>query len=176
MRSSTICIPILALATWACSSAPKSPDVAPAVRQSLTNAGYKDISVSQDREKGVVTLKGHVPDADSRQRAEAIASSMAQGQVVANEIALVTPGAERASDDMNADIDKGIEKNLDAALISASLNKQIHYSVKNGVITLTGNVNSPTLRTRAEQIAASVPYQRQVINELQIKDQKATSD
>ncbi|HVW08015.1 MAG TPA: BON domain-containing protein [Bryobacteraceae bacterium] len=166
----------MALATWACSSAPKSPDVAPAIRQSLTAAGYKDISVSQDRDKGVVTLKGHVADDNARQRAAAIASSLAQGQVVANEVALVTPGAEHASDEMNSDLDKGIEKNLDAALISASLNKQIQYSVKNGVITLTGSVNSPALRDQAARIAASVPYQRQVVNEVQIKDQKATSD
>jgi osmotically-inducible protein OsmY len=166
----------LALATWACSSTPKSPDVAPGIRQSLASAGFKGISVSQDREKGVVRLSGNVTDENSRQRAGAIASSLAQGQVVANQIALVTPGAERASDNMNSDIDKGIEKNLDAALISASLNKQIHYSVKNGVITLTGEVNSPALRTQVAQIAASVPYQRQVVNELQVKDQKASSE
>ncbi|HEY4085139.1 MAG TPA: BON domain-containing protein [Bryobacteraceae bacterium] len=77
---------------------------------------------------------------------------------------------------MNSDIDKGIEKNLDAALISASLNKQVHYSVKNGVITLTGDVTSSTLRNQVAQIAASVPYQRQVVNEIQVKDQKASSN
>lgn len=176
MRSPGLCIPILALATWACSSTPKSPDVAPGIRQSLSSAGFKDISVSQDRDKGVITLTGHVADENSRQRATAIASAMAQGQVVANELALVTPGAERASDNMNSDIDKGIEKNLDAALISASLNKQVHYSVKNGVITLTGDVNSPAVRTQVAQIAASVPYQRQVVNELQVKNQKASSN
>jgi len=181
MRPSRLCIPLLALATLglttsACSSTPKSPDVAGAVRQSLTSAGFKDISVSQDRDKGVVKLSGHVADENSRQRAGNIASSLAQGQVVANEIALVTPDAEHASNSMNSDIDKGIEKNLDAALISASLNKQVHYSVKNGVITLTGDVTSATLRNQVAQIAASVPYQRQVSNELQVKDQKASSN
>ena len=132
--------------------------------------------MSQDRDKGVVKLSGNVADENSRQRAGAIASSLAQGQVVANEIALVTPDAERASNNMNSDIDKGIEKNLDAALISAALNKQVHYSVKNGVITLTGEIGSPTLRNQVAQIAAAVPYQRQVINELQVKDQKASSN
>ena len=176
MRPSRLCIPILALATLACSSTPKSPDVAASVRQSLASAGYKDISVSQDRDKGVVTLSGHFADENSRQRAGAVASSVAQGQVVSNEIALVTPGAEHDSNNMNSDIDKGIEKNLDAALISAALNKQVHYSVKNGVITLTGDVASSTLRNQVAQIAASVPYQRQVVNEIQVKDQKASSN
>jgi osmotically-inducible protein OsmY len=150
--------------------------VAPGIRQSLAGAGFKGVSVSQDRDKGVVTLSGKVADESSRQRAAAIASSMAQGQVVANQLALVTPGAERASDNMNSDIDKGIEKNLDAALISALLDKQVHYSVKNGVITLTGDVSSAAIRTQVAQIAAAVPYQRQVVNELQIKDQKASSN
>ena len=181
MRPSRLCIPLLALATlalttWGCSSTPKSPDVAASVRQSLASAGFKGISVSQDRDKGVVKLSGNVADENSRQRAGAIASSLAQGQVVANEIALVTPDAERASNNMNSDIDKGIEKNLDAALISAALNKQVHYSVKNGVITLTGEIGSPTLRNQVAQIAAAVPYQRHVINELQVKDQKASSN
>ncbi|HEY4085138.1 MAG TPA: BON domain-containing protein [Bryobacteraceae bacterium] len=90
MRPSRLCIPILALATWGCSSTPKSPDVTAAVRQSLSGAGFKDVSVSQDRDKGVVKLSGHVADDNSRQRAGAIATSLAQGQVVANEIALVT--------------------------------------------------------------------------------------
>jgi hypothetical protein len=181
MRPFRLCIPLLTLAALAltnsaCSSTPNSPDVAASVRQSLAGAGFKGISVSQDREKGVVKLSGQVADENSRQRAGAIASSLAGGQVVANELALVTPDAERASSNMNSDIDKGIEKNLDAALISASFNKQVHYSVKNGVITLTGDVNSSTLRNQVAQLAASVPYQRQVINELQVKDQKASSN
>ena len=176
MRPSRLCIPILALATWACSSTPKSPDVTPGIRQSLASAGYKGISVDQDRDKGVIKLSGKVADENSRQRAAAIAASMAQGQVVANELALITPGAERASDNMNSDIDDGIEKNLHAALISASLDKQVHSSVKNGVITLTGEVSSPALRDQVAQVAASVPYQRQVINELQVKNQKASSN
>jgi hypothetical protein len=38
----------------------KSPDVSDAIRKSLDQAGLKDVSVAQDREKGVVTLAGHV--------------------------------------------------------------------------------------------------------------------
>jgi hypothetical protein len=42
-------------------SANKSPDVTENIRKSLDQAGFKDISVSQDRDKGVVTLTGTVP-------------------------------------------------------------------------------------------------------------------
>ncbi|MBK5295295.1 MAG: hypothetical protein JJE04_26910 [Acidobacteriia bacterium] len=31
------------------------------IRSSLDQAGFKDVSVKQDRDKGVVTLGGHVP-------------------------------------------------------------------------------------------------------------------
>ena len=51
-----------------CSATPKSPDIVDPVRQSLDQAGLKDVSVSQDRDKGVVTLGGHVAsDADKAQ-------------------------------------------------------------------------------------------------------------
>ncbi len=38
----------------------KSPDVADNIRKALDQAGLKDVSVSQDRDKGVVTLAGNV--------------------------------------------------------------------------------------------------------------------
>jgi osmotically-inducible protein OsmY len=47
--------------------------------------------------------------------------------------------------------------------------------VKSGVVTLTGEVNSENERARAEKVAAGVPNVQQVVNNLQIKDQKASS-
>jgi osmotically-inducible protein OsmY len=76
---------------------------------------------------------------------------------------------------MNSDLDAGIDKNLDAALIQNKLHKGVKYEVKSGVVTLTGEVNSESKRARVEQVASTVPNVRQVVNELQVKDQKATS-
>jgi osmotically-inducible protein OsmY len=76
---------------------------------------------------------------------------------------------------VNSDFDTGIEKNLDAALIQGRLHKNVQYHVKNGVVTLTGEVNSQATRAQAEAIAASVPNVKQVVNDLQTKNQKATS-
>lgn len=171
-----ICATLFAIGLSGCASAPaKSPDVSSVIHKSLKDAGLNDVSVSQDRDKGVVTLGGHVPGATEKSQAESVATSLAQGQVVANEIAIVTPGVESESKAINSDVDKGIEKNLDAALIQNGLNKAVSFKVKNGVITLSGEVNSQQLRTQAAQIAASIPYQQQVVNELQVKNQKATS-
>jgi osmotically-inducible protein OsmY len=154
---------------------PKSPDVSGNIRQSLDQAGLKNVSVSQDREKGVVTLGGHVAADGDKAQAESIATSLAGGQVVSNQIAVIPPGSESAAKAVNADLDGGIEKNLDAALIQNKLHESVKYDVKNSVVTLTGQVDSQSKRRQAESIASSVPNVRQVVNELQVKNQKATS-
>jgi len=153
----------------------QSPDVSSSLRKSLDQAGLKDVSVSQDRDKGVVTLGGHVAADADRAQAEGIAKAIAAGQVVADQIAVIPTGDASAAKAMNSDLDSGIEKNLDAALIQYGLKKNVKYDVKNGVVTLTGDVASNSVRAQAQQIATSVPNVRQVVNELQSKDQKATS-
>jgi len=100
---------------------------------------------------------------------------MAAGQVVSNQIAVVPLGAESDARTMNSDLDKVIEQNLDAALIQSRLHDGIKYAVKNHVVTLTGEVDSQSKRREAERVAASVPNVQQVVNELQVKNQKASS-
>jgi hyperosmotically inducible periplasmic protein len=153
----------------------KPADVSDKIRTSLDQAGFKDVSVSEDRDKGVVTLGGHVAAESDKSQAESIAKSIAGGQVVANQIAVVVTGAESASKTVNADLDSGIEKNLDAALIQNKLHKSVKYAVKNAVVTLTGEVNSQAQRAMAESVASQVPNVKQVVNVLQVKNQKATS-
>lgn len=157
-----------------CSSMTKSPDVADGIKKSLDQAGYKDVSVSQDRDKGVVTLKGHVPaDADKAQ-AEQTARTMAAGQVVADEIIVLPPGSESAAKAVNSDVDKAIEKLFDAVLVQNNLHDAVKYSAKNGVLTVTGDVDSQPLRDQVQQLATAVPNVQQVVNEIQVKNQKAT--
>jgi hyperosmotically inducible protein len=158
-----------------CSTATKSPDVSDSIRKSLDQAGLKDVSVSQDRDKGVVTLGGHVPSEGDKSQAESIAKSIGGGQVVSNQIGVIPRAAESDTKTINSDLDKGIEKNLDAALLQRRLNKGVKYDVKNGVVTLTGEVNSQARRAQVEKAASAVPNVQQVVNELQVKDQKATS-
>ncbi len=153
----------------------KTADVSDSIRKSLDQANLKDVSVSQDRDKGVVTLGGHVGAEGDKSQAESIAKSIASGQVVANQIAVIPPSAESDAKAVNSDLDKGVEKNLDAALIQHRLHKSVKYGVKNGVVTLTGEVNSQSQRAQAERVASSVPNVKQVVNELQVKNQKASS-
>jgi len=158
-----------------CSQTAKSPDVSAGIRTALDQAGLKKVSINQDREKGVVTLGGHVGSDGDKAQAEAIAKSIAGGQVVSDQIAVVPLGAENDARVINSDLDKGIEQNLDAALVANKMHDHVSYAVKNLVVTLTGDVESQSTRRGAESVATGVPNVRQVVNELQVKNQKATS-
>jgi osmotically-inducible protein OsmY len=152
----------------------KAPDVSDSLRSSLDRAGFKDVSVSQDRDKGVVTLGGHVAADSDKSQAESIARSIAGAQVVSNQIAVLPLGAESEAKTVNSELDKAIEHNLDAALIQDKLHESVKYAVKNHVVTLSGEVDSQSKRARAERVASGVPNVQQVVNELQVKRQKAT--
>ena len=158
-----------------CSQATKSPDVSDNIRKALDQVGLEKVSITQDRGQGTVTLGGHVEADSDKSQAEVIARSIAVDQVVADQIAVVPLGGESDARAMNSDLDKGIEQNLDAALIQGKLHDGVKYAVKNHVITLTGVVDSQSKRQEAQQIAAVVPNVQQVVNELQVKNQKATS-
>ncbi len=179
MKLLTVCFAVLTLVAGGilagCNSAEKSPDVSNSIRKSLDDAGLKDVSVSQDRDKGVVTLGGNVKSEGEKSQAESIAKSMAGSQVVADQIAVLPPGAESDAKAVNSDLDKAIDKNLDAALVQRKLQKGVRYTVKRGVVTLTGDVNSESKRAQVEKVASGVPNVQQVVNELQIKEQKASS-
>lgn len=158
-----------------CTSGVKSVDASESVRKALDGAGLKVVTVTHDREKGVLTLGGHVASEAEKAEAEMLAKKIVPGQVVAVEIAVTPPGLEKDSKAILSDVDDGIEKNLHAALISARMQDLVKYEVKNAVVTLTGEVRSQEQRALAESIAMGVPYVKQVVNTMQVKNQKATS-
>jgi len=153
----------------------QSADVSESVRKTLDQAGLADVTVKQDREKGVVTLGGQVSSEAAKAQAELLVKPIAAGQVLAVEIAVIPVGMETDAKAINSALDGGIEKNLDAALIQHKLQKLVKYEVKNAVVTLTGEVESEAKRAAVERTAARVPNVKQVVNTLQVKNQKATS-
>jgi hyperosmotically inducible protein len=175
-RLSGTVLMLLAIGTLTgCARIAASPDVSGTIRKSLEQAGFKDVSVSQDREKGIVTLGGEVRSEWDKSQVEALAKSHAGAQVVADKIAVVPKGAEKEAKAVNSDLDEGIEKNLDAALILNRMHGNVRFDVKGAVVTLTGDVNSQYKREHAEQVATKVPNVKQVVNDLQVKNQKASS-
>jgi len=179
MKTRKPCLSLLALVVvgtlaGCATTSTKTADVSDSIRTSLDQANLKDVSVNQDRDKGVVTLGGHVAATGDKAQAESIARSLAGAQVVSNQIAVIPPGAESEAKKVNSDLDKGIESNLDAALIQQKLHESVKYAVKNHVVTLTGDVDSPSKRARAQEVASAIVNVQQVVNELQVKKQKAT--
>jgi len=159
-----------------CASNNKAPDVSGKIRDSLKGAGLTNVTVSQDRDKGVVTLGGNVGQEQQKAEAAQLAQPLAPGQVISNQITVEPNGNNTASNlkTANSDYDKGIQSNLDAAYAQANMHG-IHHSTKNGVVTLTGNVPTTAARSQAEQIADGVPNVQQVVNEIDVKNQRATS-
>jgi hyperosmotically inducible protein len=159
----------------ACSQSQKSPDVKADIEKALGQQGLRSVNVSQDRDKGVITLAGDVQTDADKQRAEDVARSISNSLVIANEIGVRPSGFESEAKIVDSSLDTAIEKNLEAILVGKHLNQDIKYAAKNGVLTLSGEVDSINKRHELEQLAASVPNVKQVVNELQIKGIKATS-
>src|ERR1700683_2255467 len=112
MKTLKPCLTLLAIVAAGifvgCSTTPtRSADVSADIRKSLDQAGIKDVSVSQDRDKGVVTLSGHVAANTDKAQAESLAQAAAAGQVVSDQIAVIPPGAESDTKAVNSDLDKG---------------------------------------------------------------------
>jgi len=170
-----ILVAVALAATFACTTNTKAPDVTDNVRNALNSAGLTDVKVSQDRDKNVVTLSGNVPTDEDKGRAESIAKSQAGSAVVADEIGVRPKGDEGTAKKVDSELDSGIDKNLEAMLVEHKMNKAVHYDVNNGVVTLKGNVPSQGQRSSAEKIAQKVPNVKQVVNELEVKNQRATS-
>ena len=153
----------------------KAPDVKDTVKQGLQRAGLLDVDVDQDRDKGVVTLTGTVGNDADKTQAESIARAAASGQVISNQIAVRPPGEESTAKNVQSDTDKAIEKNVSAVLTKHKWNREVRYDVKQGVVTLKGKVGSQSQRAMVEKVVAATPNVTQVVNELEVRNQKATS-
>ena len=172
---SALYVAIAIAASLGCSDRSKAPDVSNDIRHALNEGGLNDVSVSQDREKGVVTLGGKVRTDDDKARAESIAKSIAGNEVVSNEIGVRPNGDEGTAKKVDSDLDSGIDKNLDAMLVQHKLKNDVRYDVSNGVVTLKGTVPSQDRRSSVQKLAEQVPNVKQVVNELEIKHQRASS-
>ncbi len=140
-----------------------------AVSRSLEQAGFNDIRVTEDRNKGVIILNGVVRSEQLKKQAGMVAEETAPGRIIANQLSIEPVGAESKARSIEADVDEAIGKNYKAALIANHLDDQgIRYEIKNGVLTLNGRVKNRDIRSQAEKVAASVPNVQQVVNEMDV--------
>jgi hyperosmotically inducible protein len=147
-----------------------NPSVKNNVKDSLKQAGFDKVSVDEDRNKGVVTLKGEVATAEDKAKAEQTAQAAAGNDIIANEI-LVTEGDKGQAKTVSADVDKAIEARVKQYIDTEKLNKQhINYAAKNGVLTLTGDVDSTETRAKMDSTFATIDGVTQVVDKLDVKN------
>lgn len=152
---------------------PAHPDEKSAVNDALKNNNLSAVSVSQDRDKGVMTLKGNVDSQDLKNQAENVAKQAAPDYTVADEVGVRPPGESNAGS-VASNLDSAIEDNYKAMIKAhASLNDQsIHCDAKNGTLVLKGSVKTARQKKEAEDLAKKVPNVQQVVNEIEIKSGK----
>jgi hyperosmotically inducible protein len=152
-----------------------SPDMKTDVENALSQAGVTDITVAQDRDKGVITLTGDVTTNEEKQNADYATKSVSGSDVVSNQIGVRPTGFEKEAKEFDSNLDKAIEHLFAASLAARQIDKDVKYDVKNGVLTLNGDVNSQNKRHDLEKLAAGIPNVQQVVNQLQVKEQRATA-
>jgi len=163
-----------ALVIAGCQNKASRPDEKSAVTNSLNSNSFGDLSVSEDRDRGVITLTGNVSSDDQKSKAETLAKQAAPDYTIANEVGVRPQGAEGQAKSVASNLDSAIEDNFKASLKGhENLDDQsIHFSAKNGTLILKGTVKTAKQREEAEKLAKKVPNVQQVVNEIEVKPSK----
>jgi hyperosmotically inducible periplasmic protein len=176
LGSATLLVGALAIA--GCHNHADHPDEKSAVTNSLNSNNLGSISVSQDRDKGLMTLTGDVSSDDQKSQAENLAKQAAPDYTIADEIGVRPAGDQSQAGAVASKLDDGIEDNFKAE-IKAHKNlddQSIHVKSKNGTLVLTGSVKTAQQKSEAERLAKKTPNVQQVVNELEVKPGKHSSD
>lgn len=157
-----------------CSQNKTHPDEKSAVTNAMNSNNLSGISVSQDQDKGVMTLTGDVPTQAQKTQAENLAKQAAPDYTIANQIGVRPPAASSQASDVASATDSGIEDNFKAALKGhKNLSDQsIDYKSKNGSLTLSGSVKTEAQKREAEKLAKHIPNVQQVVNEIKVEPKK----
>jgi len=137
------------------------------VRKALDQANLQKVGVTVDQDANIVHLTGSVESSGVRTRAQEVAAAAVgtSGQVL-NELTIVGLNDETA-DDLDDQIGDTLEKMVkrDAALTE----RDIDFTVVNGMVTVKGKVASADEKNRVTQIAKAAPGVKDVANGLEIK-------
>lgn len=165
---------VATLAIAGCQHHAAHPDEKSAVTSSLQSNNLNSVSVSQDRDKGVMTLTGDVGTDDQKTQAENLAKQAALDYTIANEIGVRPVGEQGQAGAVASNLDGAIEDNFKASIKSnKNLNDQsIEFKAKNGTLVLKGSVKTTAQKKEAGALAKQVPNVHQVVNELEVKPTK----
>jgi len=163
----------------ACNRNAQHPDVKDVVDTAMTRHDLGVVKVSQDRDKGVLTLTGDVETPEKKAEAESVAKEAAPDYTIANEVGVRPIGTESQAKSLDSNVDDGIENNYKAAIKAhKDLDDQsIRYDAKNGTLVLKGSVKTAAQKKEAALLAKNTPNVKEVVDELEVKpDKHSTAD
>ena len=144
-----------------------------AVYDALRGNHLDSIEVYQDRDSGVITLRGIVGSADQKARATTIAQQAAPGDTITNDLQVQSAGLEdmMKTAEAIAAKDKAIEKSYKAALRTNTRlrHQRIHYTAAKGTLYLKGSVRTEEEKKEAEDLASKIPDVDHVMNRIVVK-------
>ena len=162
---------LMMFALTACQQSNQHPDVKDSVNSAMTRNNLGTVDVSQDRDKGVLTLTGNVESEDQKAQAEKVAKEAAPSYTIANEIGVRPSGQESQAKEVQSNLDDAIESNYKASLKAhkALDDQHISYDATNGTLVLKGTVKSQAQKTDAQKLAKAVPNVKEVVNEIEVR-------
>ena len=158
-------------------SKPAHPDEKSAVTSSLNSNNLSNVSVSQDRDKGVITLTGDVNSEDQKSQAAVLAKQAAPDYTIRDEIG-VRPQALRARRSPWTRISMTPSKTTTRLRSKATgiwTTRASTIRPRMARLVLKGSVKTVAQKKEAEKLAKSVPNVQQVVNEIEVKPGKHSS-
>jgi osmotically-inducible protein OsmY len=171
-------IPVLALLgaaplTVGCSKPAGQPDVEARVNDQL-KAGKLDDKVKVDwkKDEQAVHLSGKVASAADKARAEELAQKAVgtSGRVV-NEVAVDTVDMSKTDDQIEEQLGKMFEDRTEWDFDGTG----VTFNSKEGVVTITGHVESDAVKAKIGERARAVPGVKDVVNDLKVESAKKTA-
>src|SRR5207248_9092202 len=128
-----VALVLLAFALMAGCTKSTRPSMKENVEQALKQNGMSDINVDEDRDKGVITLKGDVKSEDEKQRAGQVAKQAAPGAAVANELGVRPQAMQSTAKDVESHTDDAIKDHFKAVIAANHWEHQhTRLDAKNG--------------------------------------------
>jgi len=147
-----------------------TPDPSQDADQALKDARLESVKVEWDGDARIAHLRGTVNSTSDRARAEDVAATVVgtTGKVL-NEIT-VRGLNEHIADDLDGQIRSELKKMLDNDKVIRD--RHIDFDVRNGVVTVKGDVRSVAEKTRVTELVRAAPGVKDLANALEIKPEK----
>jgi hyperosmotically inducible periplasmic protein len=137
----------------------------------------RNIDVSTDN--GIVTLTGTVANAEERRQAVALARNTDGVKEVKDQLEIRAPETPTAANGKPGAATARVESAVEDAWITAKIQSQyfldpdvkgheIDVDTRNGVVTLTGEVDTPEIKAKAQEIASDTGGASRVVNNLHV--------